>query len=521
MPGWRAAVRSLALVSLALVSLAFLPGGPASALAAPDLPLRHAGRWITDAHGRVVIVHGINMVYKLPPYSPAAVGFGDDDAVFLARSGFNVVRVGVIWKAVEPRPAAYDDGYLRAISATVRTLARHGILSLLDFHQDLYNERFQGEGAPDWAVQDGGLLNPRLGFPVNYLANLALEHALDAFWANAPGPGGVGLQARFAAAWRRVAARFRADPAVLGYELFNEPFPGTLWEPCLGLGGCAGFDGQLTTFYRRVDNAIRSIDPRTLVWYEPNVLFNEGIPTRVGSLGDPGAGFAFHDYCPTEATTGSPLGCSGFDDTTFSNALAGAAAVRSAVMMTEFGATADAPYLTEMVARADRLMVPWIEWAYCGCSDPTTTGPGNNQALVIDPRKPPGTGNVELGTVRALVEPYPQVIAGTPQSWSYDRAAHHFLLRYSSAVAGTPAKTFPAGSISEISTPAMVYGRRYMTQVSGGVVVSSPGASLLRIASCPGATDITVSLTASGTTHGSCPQPRRRRHRRRRLVKSH
>ena len=91
--------------------------GSASALAAPELPLRHAGRWITDAHGRVVIVHGINMVYKLPPYSPAAVGFGDDDAVFLARSGFNVVRVGVIWKAVEPRPAAYDDGYLSAISA--------------------------------------------------------------------------------------------------------------------------------------------------------------------------------------------------------------------------------------------------------------------------------------------------------------------------------------------------------------------------------------------------------------------
>ena len=170
----------------------------------------------------------------------------------------------------------------------MRTLARHGILSLLDFHQDLYNERFQGEGAPDWAVQDGGLLNPRLGFPVNYLANLALEHALDAFWGNAPGPGGVGLQARFAAAWRHVAAQFRADPAVLGYELFNEPFPGTLWESCLGPGGCTGFDGQLTTFYRRVDNAIRSIDPRTLVWYEPNVLFNEAFPPGLPRSGIPG-----------------------------------------------------------------------------------------------------------------------------------------------------------------------------------------------------------------------------------------
>ena len=37
---------------------------------------------------------------------------------------------------------------------------------LLDFHQDLFHERFQGEGAPDWAVQDDGLpAEPQLGFP--------------------------------------------------------------------------------------------------------------------------------------------------------------------------------------------------------------------------------------------------------------------------------------------------------------------------------------------------------------------
>ncbi len=64
-------------------------------------PLGHAGRWITDSSGRVVIVHGINMVYKRPPYYPAAVGFSDDDARFLQRIGFDAVRVGVIWKALE------------------------------------------------------------------------------------------------------------------------------------------------------------------------------------------------------------------------------------------------------------------------------------------------------------------------------------------------------------------------------------------------------------------------------------
>ncbi|MHB8693534.1 MAG: hypothetical protein ACYDHH_20035 [Solirubrobacteraceae bacterium] len=75
----------------------------------------------------------------------------------------------MIWKAVEPMPGVYDDAYLSRIADTVATLARHGIVALLDFHQDLYNEAFQGEGAPDWAVQSAGLPNLRLGFPGNYL----------------------------------------------------------------------------------------------------------------------------------------------------------------------------------------------------------------------------------------------------------------------------------------------------------------------------------------------------------------
>ncbi len=339
---------------------------PSGATAAPTLPLGHAGRWITDASGRVVVLHGTNMVYKLPPYSPDAIGFGDDDAAFLASVGFNAVRVGVIWKALEPRPGVYDDAYLKHIAGTVATLARHGIVSLLDFHQDLFNERFQGEGAPDWAVQDGGLPNPRLGFPSNYLANPALEHALDAFWTNAPGPGGIGLQDRFAAAWDHVAARFEGNHAVLGYEVFNEPFPGTLWQPCLIPSGCPGFDAELSGFYRRVDTAIRAVDRGTLIWHEPNVLFNNGADTRLAPPSDARSGFAFHDYCLSEPATGSPTGCAAVDNTVFAHAVGRAARTGEAVMETEFGATNDIPYLDQMVQRGDRYMVPWLEWAYTG-----------------------------------------------------------------------------------------------------------------------------------------------------------
>src|SRR5919202_6018874 len=104
----------LAFALVACACLALAPGAQAR--------LGHAGRWITDADGRVVVLHGVNMVNKQRPYVPADTGFGDDDARFLADNGFNTVRLGVIYAALEPRPGQYDDAYLGRIRDTVRTL---------------------------------------------------------------------------------------------------------------------------------------------------------------------------------------------------------------------------------------------------------------------------------------------------------------------------------------------------------------------------------------------------------------
>jgi endoglycosylceramidase len=474
-----------------LILLCLLLGATSAAAAAPRPPISHQGRWLVDSRGRVVIVHGINMVYKLPPYYPAAAGFGDDDAAFLHGIGFNAVRLGVIWKALEPRPGVYDNAYLSRIATTVATLHRHGILSLLDFHQDMYNERFQGEGAPDWAVQDDGLpALPKRGFPDNYLLMPALQHAFDHFWNNSAGPGGIGLQDRYANAWRYVAKRFRSVPGLLGYELFNEPFPGSPWATCVLPGGCPIFDQKLTTFDRRATAAIRRADRRTLVFYEPNVLFNSGSTTNVGALNDPRAGFSFHDYCVTPESQG----CSSHA-TTMDNAIQYVARTRAALLMTEFGATNSIPDLTSMLTLADQRMIPWLEWAYCGCGDPTTTGPGTVQAIVIDPHRPPAPTNRERGTLGALVEPYPQVVAGTPLSWSYNRSSKTFTLRYrTTRVSGRG--RFRPGSLTEISTPRLVYpGGRYLVGVSGGVVASRPASSTLVVESCPGARTVAVTVS--------------------------
>jgi endoglycosylceramidase len=169
-------------------------------------------------------------------------------------------------------------------------------------------------------------------------------------------------------------------------------------------------------------------------------------------------------------------------------------------MMTEFGSTTDVAYLDDMLARADRNMVPWVEWSYCACRSPTDTGqPG----IVDDPAKPPAGSNLIMGTLRALVEPYPQVVAGTPSSWSFDRSTRAFTVRYSTARASGRGR-FARGSVSEIATPGLVYGGRYTVQVSGGAIASGRGASVLRIEACRGARTISVTVRPSGTDRSSC-----------------
>ena len=356
---------------------------------------RPVGRWLVDGSGRVRIDHGVNMVYKRAPYVPAATGFGDDDAAFLARNGFTSVRLGLIWKAVEPQPGKYDDAYLSRVRRTVNTLHKHGIAALLDFHQDLYNERYQGEGAPDWAVQDDG----RPGSAAGGLPRQLLRHGravagVRPLLGQRPGP----RRRRAAGPLRRgVEARRRATSvtrtACSGIDIFNEPFPGSQWSTCLNPVGCPAFDAQLTAFSQKVIDAVRSVDKLTPVFYEPQLFFNDGVPTYVAPHGSR-LGFSFHDYCGTSAVADSYTGCKETLDTMmFDNAEKQAAAHGVTPLLTEFGATTDQATLKGVTDLAMHYRTGLQYWAYCGCNDPTTTGPGDKQALVFDPssRRPART----------------------------------------------------------------------------------------------------------------------------------
>ena len=99
--------------------------------------LRREGRWLVDPQGRVVIVHGLNLVYKRKPYVPpdGPTGFTKRDAAWLARHGFNAARVGTLWAGLTPTaPGQADPAYLDRWQRVLDLLARKRIWIQLDMH---------------------------------------------------------------------------------------------------------------------------------------------------------------------------------------------------------------------------------------------------------------------------------------------------------------------------------------------------------------------------------------------------
>ncbi len=453
------------------------------------LPVTTTGDYLTNSDGQVVLLHGLNEVYKEAPYEPASDGFSNDDAQFLAANGFNVVRVGVIWSELEPEPGEFNTSYLDSIESTVQTLGNNGIYSILDFHQDAYSTAFGGEGAPDWAVQTDGAANTEQTFPLNEFFNPDEQSAWQSFWDNTDISNGTGLEDDYSQMLEYVANAFNGNTDVAGMEIMNEPSPGVSTFLSTLLGSPYFDTQQLTPFYDQAADAIRAVDPSTPIFYEPNVLFDATVPTHLGTVEATNTVFSFHGYC--EIDFGSSCLPSSAN---ISDALAYASAQGIPAFMTEFGnLSGSASDTTDTLASeldANQNLIGWTEWAYTGQGD--ITGSPDSEWLIDNPELPPTGDNVNTAALQALAEPYPQTISGTPDSYSFDNGTFQF--SYSTEEADGLG-SFPAGSQTTISVPTVEFPNGYDVSVTGGQVVSAPDAPELVIASDNGASTVTVTVT--------------------------
>src|SRR5208282_5004588 len=135
------------------------------------------GTWLLDGEERYVLLRGVNLGSrsKLPPYIPIMplstetldldqcehqLQIVSPDLARLRLLGVNVVRLPIIWKALEPTPnpnleQLQPEGsqYVKCVEKIIDELySRQKLYVILDFHQDIANEIFGGDGFPDWAV---------------------------------------------------------------------------------------------------------------------------------------------------------------------------------------------------------------------------------------------------------------------------------------------------------------------------------------------------------------------------------
>jgi len=401
-------------------------GGPAE-------PIETGTHFIRDDGGRVLILRGMNIMSSSKGDPERLPSLEEPDVERYARQwGFNAVRYLIFWDAVEPASGQFDAAYFDKTEARLDWFADHGIHVILDMHQDVYAQRFCCDGAPEWAIEDDGIPfmeNP--SWNLNYFTD-AVRAAFDNFF-DYEGEHSH-LQNDFAGAWAAVATRFKDHPAVIGYDILNEPSPGS----ALSLGDIADtpsdgtaaeFDRtKLTRFYQRMVNAIREVDGEGWIFYEPRVAAPaNGQPSFIGKLEDPREGPPRIVYAPHLYSVQMEFADSFNPNTDAtlanweSNRNIELEAQQSPLLIGEWGFDPNWEnaelFMRELLDMSDRMMASWTYWSY----DPGGWGiwQRNEQGEVV-----------ERENANALMRPYPQRVAGIPRSFSYDPDTRVFTLAF-------------------------------------------------------------------------------------------
>lgn len=494
----------VAVIVAALLALA-TAGGAAGDTGKPQL--RRDGRWMVDQHNRVVLVHGVNAVWKRDPYVPPATpgGFIAADARWLSRHGFNGARIGTLWVGVTPdAPGEIDAAYLGKWDRVVRLLADQRIWTLFDFHQDQMSPEFQGEGVPEWAVEplkgpvNEALPPPRFGFPFNYFTPQVSE-LYENLWHE---PGKTHVWDGYRDAWVAVADKWGDRPYVMGYDLLNEPWAGPEWPDCLDpVTGCPQVEsGELQPFFEHALAGIRIVDRDNLVWFEPQLLSGgTSAPTGFGPVeGEEQLGYSWHNYCPhgallqaialgVEPPEGVDLSqtCGPFEQRVFEQHETTAQRMGAVHAVTEFGASDDLTIIRNVTRLADEHLTSWFYWHYKNWADPTTQSQESGEQGMFE--KDSDLSSLKMPKARLLVRTYPQATAGIPKSLSFDPDTGLMRYRYRPRQASAPTEVF----ISPLHYPD-----GYEVVVTGGRVLRDNG-KVATVAADRGVDEVTVVVRAA------------------------
>jgi endoglycosylceramidase len=426
-----------------LIGVAGLACSPTS----PPPPTRWqvSGLTLRDPDGRRVVLRGANLCGE-QRWAPYLGWHGPADYQRLSADwGMNAIRFVVTWAAIEPQRGRYDDKYLDEVIKRLEWARQAGLLVVIDMHQDVFGEGFSGDGAPRWACDEAKYAahTPIQPWFLNYASPPVME-CYDRLWTDPE------LGAAFAAAWQHLSARLAGRGEVLGFDIMNEPYPGTMDHE--------RFERErLAPFYLRVIEAVRQVQSGWIAFAEPALTRNMGFVTALPPLGVRDVVYAPHSY-DMQAEQGR-----GFDpthrDAVIDNIRVFSEEAKdqgAALWIGEYGGVAEqagiGAYMDAQYDGAAAVGASSMYWEY-------TRGPGYGMV------ESDGREKAELMT--ALVRPYPERVAGDQLSFSFDEATRELVVQY--------VPDLLTAAPTELSIPERVYPTGYQVICQGCRYEKAPG----------------------------------------------
>ena len=433
-------------------------------------------KFITDKYGRPTIFHGVNIVYKLPPYIPITDKFdplfslSKEDIKIMKKLGFNFVRLGIMWESVEREEGKYDMEYLNQMEEIINNLGKNGIYTMIDNHQDVFSRNFCGEGVPYFYLDkigydkqcDANILTKLLGLVnickpmssfnfryddknlpliedcktknfVEYHFTSEFTSVYKNFYENK-----YNIQEKFTEFWKVIAKKFKDNEYIIGYDLWNEPFPGGIYTDLTKLIPSYSDNNQLIPLYRKVDNEIRKINPDYILFFE-NTPFPDYIPLFGGLIlgsfkerplnNNYNQVYNIHSYCCLAGISVCDEGepslihsrstCVNYHRKKIKKNVKDAKKLNVPLFLSEFGACSDSENcyneIVSVVRNCEKNFVSWSYWNYKPYGDHTTS------AIQIVEKE--GifnlNGTVQFNKEKGLSRSYIQYYQGYPLSFNY------------------------------------------------------------------------------------------------------
>ncbi|MGW2086093.1 cellulase family glycosylhydrolase [Streptomyces sp. NPDC001880] len=436
----------------------------------PAPPERAGIPSLTDDQGRTLTLRGWSVADKAHSGDQALTAITEKHFRDLRAKGFNFARLLIFWDDLEPSRGHYSAGYLRRIDRVLDWAQKYDIQVLLDAHQDVFGPAFNARGIPAWATRTDGL--PFTPHPDDWFSEYfepAVQRAFTHLYED------TDLQRAQARMWQVVAGRFGHHPAVLGYDLINEPM-GELGEgEDLPTAARRIEAQQLTPMYNRLARAVRSVDRDNWLFIEPTPIVGEGVPTGLGAIKDHRTVYAPHFYNTAMEAGADYDPAAGWIESYEAAITAYPKQQKIPVVVGEWGPLNNklpqmGRFYRDAMASLSRYSSGWAGWVWC-------YGGGY---CALDENGDFATNKDRTAT------PYAPAVAGTVHSDTYDDNARVYRLTYTAGRRGT----------TEISLPPAA--GRWRVSVDGRAEVRRHGGEV-HVRARKG-TRVTVTVT--GTARG-------------------